>query len=493
MSVRQIMKRRDFLRGIAVSAATISTSSLNSSARYPRSLERSGRSKKVIVIGAGLAGLAAAYELSQAGHDVAVLEARMRPGGRVHTIRDPFPEGLYAEAGATRIPNHHHFTIKYAKLFGLTLDPFAPSNSPSLYYVRGKRIQVMPGEKVDWPYELTAEERALGLNGLRQKYIWSILGELGDVTDPSWPPPRLIKKYDQSNRSEFWRSRGASPAAIALLSLGGHDDRADPRSTLFMLRNQALNQKFSQYFKIRGGSDLLPKAFATALSEKINYAAPVVRVEQHAQGVKTIFMRAGTYHTLRGDYLICAVPFSVQGKIDAVPAFSAEKQRAIEQLPYLSVSKIFLQSRKRFWISEGFSGFATTDLPIGQLWDLTYMQPGTRGILQAFPVSLHSRRVTRMTNQQRINFAREQVEIIYPSMRDHFEGGVTKCWDDDEWARGASAYYKPGQFSSLLPHVARPEGRIHFAGEHTSVWMDGWMQGALESGERVSREVNARA
>jgi len=90
-----------------------------------------------------------------------------------------------------------------------------------------------------------------------------------------------------------------------------------------------------------------------------------------------------------------------------------------------------------------------------------------------------------------INFALEYVEMVFPGMRNQFEGGVTKCWDDDEWARGASAFYKAGQFSSLWPHVARAEGRIHFAGEHTSVWIDGWMQGALESGNRVAHEVNA--
>jgi hypothetical protein len=98
--------------------------------------------------------------------------------------------------------------------------------------------------------------------------------------------------------------------------------------------------------------------------------------------------------------------------------------------------------------------------------------------------------VTGMAESERINFALEQVEMIYPGMREHFEGGVTKCWDEDEWARGASAFYKPGQVSSLLPHVARAEGRIYFAGEHTSVWGDGWMQGVLESGNSVAREVN---
>ena len=135
------------------------------------------------------------------------------------------------------------------------------------------------------------------------------------------------------------------------------------------------------------------------LAEKIHYASPVVRIEQDAQGVKAVFLQAGAYHTLTGDYLICAVPFTVQKNIEVSPAFSVEKQRAIEQLPYLSASKIFLQSKKRFWVDEGLSGFATTDLPISQVWDVTYKQPGTRGILQAFPISLHSRRVTGMSER----------------------------------------------------------------------------------------------
>jgi monoamine oxidase len=484
------MKRRDFLKRTALATASLSAPSADGLLR-PGTLERTGAAQKIIIVGAGLAGLSAAYELTSAGHDVTVLEARNRPGGRVLTLRDPFAEGLYADAGATRIPHHHHFTLKYAQLFGLTLDPFQPPDLPSVYYVRGRRIEVTSGQKVEWPFELTSEERALGLRGMRQKYVWSMLGEVGDVTDPDWPTPETLKKYDGMNRSDFWRSRGASPGAVALLSLGGIDDRAETWSTLFMLRNQALNKNLNLYYKIRGGTDLLPKAFATRMPEKIHYGAPVARIEQTAQAVKAIFLRAGSYHTMAGDRLICAVPFSVQKNIEVVPGFSVEKQTAIEQLPYLSASKIFLQSRKRFWATEGQSGFATTDLPISQVWDMTYGQPGSRGILQAFPLSLHSRQVTRVSESERIEFALGQVEKIYPGMRENFEGGVTKCWDDDQWSRGVSAYYKPGQFTSLLPHVARPEGRIHFAGEHTSIWVDGWMQGALESGHRVAREVNA--
>jgi monoamine oxidase len=124
------MRRRDFLKQTtALAAAALCAPSPTTSAFGQRSLERRGAPKKVIIIGAGLAGLSAAYELSQAGHDVTVLEARTRPGGRVHTLRDPFPDGLYAEAGAARIPDHHHFTLKYAELFGLTLEPFEPPDS----------------------------------------------------------------------------------------------------------------------------------------------------------------------------------------------------------------------------------------------------------------------------------------------------------------------------------------------------------------------------
>jgi monoamine oxidase len=484
------MNRRDFLKQTALASAALAPSTFSTHAVVQGTPERRGPPKKVIIIGAGLAGLAAAYELTQAGHDVTVLEARTRPGGRVLTLRDAFAEGLYAEAGATRIPNHHHFTLKYSKLFGLTLEPFQPPDLPTVYYVRGRRIKVTPGKEMEWPHQLTPEERKLGLGGMRQKYVRSMLGELGDATDPLWPPDAL-KKYDQMNRSDLWRSRGASAEAIALLSLGGIDDRAESWSALFMLRNQALNQKLTHYYKVRGGTDLLPKAFAARLAEKIHYASPVVRIEQDPRGVKAVLLHAGSYHTATGDYLICAVPFSVQKNIEVSPAFSVEKQRAIEQLPYLSASKVFLQTRKRFWAGEGLSGFATTDLPVGQVWDMTYRQPGTRGVLQAFPISLHSRRVTGMSEGGRIDHALEQVETIFPGTRENFEGGVSKCWDEDEWARGASAYYKPGQFGSLLPHVARPEGRIHFAGEHTSVWIDGWMQGALESGDRVAREVNS--
>src|SRR5260370_3948867 len=160
--------------------STIATSAC-STASLPPSKASSRNGPNPMMLYGDYAQLLKTLCLTQVGHDVTVLEARTRPGGRVHTLRDAFAEGLYAEAGATRVPNHHHFTIKYVELFGLTLDSFEPSDLPSVYYVRGGRIQVRPGQKVEWPHALTPGERALGVDGMRQKYIWSMLSELGDT------------------------------------------------------------------------------------------------------------------------------------------------------------------------------------------------------------------------------------------------------------------------------------------------------------------------
>jgi len=492
---QRMMRRREFLHRSAAAAAVLAVPVLGAAQRPGVSPgravgRRDGAPKQVIVIGAGLAGLSAAYELVAAGHEVTILEAQRRAGGRVLTLRDPFPEGLHVEAGAGRIPAHHDLALGYIARFGLPLEPFQPAGSSTVYVANGRRMVVRPGDPVDWPFPLTPVERALGLAGIRQKYVGALLESLGDVTDRSWPPPSLAR-YDGMNRSELWRERGASDGAMQLLAWGGFDDHIDTVSALFTLRSAALGGGAGVVQKIRGGNDLLPAAFASRLAGRIRYGSPVFRIEHDTRGATAFYRRNGGVEQLTGDHLVCAVPFTVQRDIEVSPPFSVRKQEAIEQLPYKSVSKVFLQTRTRYWRDAGLDGFAITDLPVREVWDSTVGQPGTRGIMQCFPISVHARRLAALSEADRLRFAVDQAELVYPGMRANFEGGVSKCWDDDPWARGASAYYKPGQMTTLLPHVATPEGRVHFAGEHTSVWMDGWMQGALESGARVAREVNA--
>lgn len=486
------MDRRHFLRASGLMAAGLFGSPEFTFSRTNQRLERRGTAKRVIVIGAGLAGLSAAYELTQAGHDVTILEAQMRPGGRVLTLREPFSDGLYAEAGAEGIPDAHDLTLRYIQLFQIPLNPSLPSNLGTISYHRGQRIKHTEGTNPELPYDLTPEEKQLG------PAIWpkyrppSVLDEIGDFAAPDWPPDSP-KKFDQMTYAEFLQSQGASSEAITYMTASFRwGDGADTVSALMVLRGTADERKANNWYRIRGGTDLLPKAFAERLKEKILHGSPVVKIEHDAGGVRVTFSQARAYRTIVGDYLVCAIPFSVLRQIEISPRFSPEKQRAIEQLPYFSAARVFLQSRRRFWIDEGLDGEAWTDLPIGNVASTSSDQPGPRGILQSYSVGPHARQICAMKESDRISSALEQMGKVFPGIREIFEGGVSKCWDEDPWARGASSWYKPGQMTELWPHIARPEGRVHFAGDHTSPWIR-WMQGALHSGNRVAREINERA
>lgn len=396
--------RRKFLRQSVLAAAGISLvrpTMIGSAATI-----LSGPSKKILIIGAGMAGLSAGYELSQLGHDITILEARMRPGGRVHTLREPFSDGLYAEAGAARIPDDHDLTLKYIKLLDVPLEPMYPATLNALRFDGGPRREV--------PIEGFTE--ALGQN-------------FGD-------------------------------------ELGG---------------------KIARWSKIKGGSDLLPKAFARRMADKIRYNSPVVRIDQDANGARAVFLHGGTPQTFTADRILCAIPFTTLRNIELPANFSERKREIIKKLEYASVSRVYLQSKNRFWESKGLSGFAFTNDAV-EIWQPTWNQPGPRGILMTYNRPGQAERIAAMKDGERISSTLEQLDKMFPSLRENFEGGATKCWIEDEWARGAWSFVGPRDFVS----AASPEGRIHFAGEHLSPWFS-WIQGALDSAQRAVKEINEAA
>jgi monoamine oxidase len=254
------------------------------------------------------------------------------------------------------------------------------------------------------------------------------------------------------------------------------------------LLEEALLPGDARRLRIAGGMDLLPGAMAGALGGRIHYGRPVTRVEQSTSGVRVHAEGYGGPLAFDAERVIVAAPFPPLRRVTFDPPLSAGKQRAIRELAYDSLSRVALQVRRRPWEARGWSGFARTDLP-SEVWHTTWDTPGERGVLSVYVKERASLRLTAMDADDRLAYAAEHVEAVLPGTRAEVEGGTAKCWSEDPWAGGAHSFPPPGQMFDLLPHAATVEGRVHFAGEHTSLWQ-AWMQGALESGERAAREVN---
>jgi monoamine oxidase len=444
---------------------------------------RSTSGRRVIILGAGVAGLAAALRLREIGHDVTLLEARTRPGGRVHTLREPFSDGLYAEAGAGRIPSTHDLTLEYVKRFGLELDPFYPESGGDVLLWRGKRVIVPFGGSADLTQlqvDFTRRERAVGFSGLSKLYLEKAREEVRDLPAGGWPYPDF-KRYKDISYGEFLRRQGASADAVAYLAQGFEDD------SVFDFAYDACSHYVPRMWKIRGGNDLLPRAMAQPLRDQIRYGADVRRIEQSGATVRVTYLSGGMLHTETADRLICTIPFTVLRDIEVSPTWSAEKGRAIRNLYMGRVARVFVQTRTRFWEQQKLTGFATVDQPM-EIWNPTFNQPGTRGILMSYIYERLAEEYSAQTREAQIDRTLELFEQIHPGVRENAEGATTWSWLNEPYSRGAYLVTKVGQFD-LLKDVATPEDRIHFAGEHTSPW-PGWIQGALHSGLRTANEVN---
>src|SRR5258705_2833401 len=267
---------------------------------------RSASGRNILILGAGAAGLAAALKLREMGHEVTILEARTRPGGRIHTLREPFSDGLYAEAGAGRIPVSHELTLAYVKRFKLELDPFWPQSGADVYLWRGTRQVVPRGSDPDLNrlrVEFTPRERKVGFGGLSKLYLDRVLEEVRGLPKAGWPFPGF-DRYKDITFGEFLRRKGASSDAVMYLSQGFEDD------SLLDFAHEALSHVPTMW-KIRGGNDLLPRAMARTLRERIRYGAEVRRIEQSADGVRVTSVAGGAPHVASADRVICTIPFPV--------------------------------------------------------------------------------------------------------------------------------------------------------------------------------------
>ncbi|HVE48891.1 MAG TPA: flavin monoamine oxidase family protein [Casimicrobiaceae bacterium] len=452
-----------------------------------------GPRKKVIVVGAGIAGLVAAHELARAGHEPQILEAQHRVGGRILTLRDCFTPGLYSEAGAMRIPRTHSLTLAYAEKFGLELRPFTLQNPEAYCHLFGHkhRWREIDADPALLSGEMADEERGITCNKRWEAAIRPLADEVEREGEAGWAA--IVKRYDGYSTRQFLQREHWPEAAIELFGLLQNQEALMNSCFLELLREE-IGRFYVDLLQINGGMDLLPRSFMPSLASRIRFGARMFAIEPGQTSVTIHYRTVGGRERSVGDYAIITVPFPVLRHVEVTQPFSAAKRRAIRQLRYDASAKIFLQFRRRFWEEdEGiFGGGTVTDLPIRNVFYPEHGRETGRGVvLASYTWSEDAQRWGSLPAEERIDQALEDLAAIHPQAPYEYEAGASKMWHDDPYAGGAFALFEPGQQGLLHSHIISPEGRVHFAGEHASL-AHAWIQGAIESGLRAAGDINAR-
>jgi monoamine oxidase len=471
------MRRRAFLQSLAAASAS--------------ALWAKGRDR-VVVIGAGLAGLAAALDLMQAGHPVTVLEAQSRPGGRVLTLREPFTQGLYAEAGGIGFSDQAANALRYAGSLAIEMKRLPVSHLSRVYYLRGRRFLARPNSPVEWPYDLTAKEKPLGPDGILAKIAANLNADLGPRMKMNWLQI-AERRFDHMTTMDLLRSNGASGEAQELLRwTAWYTASADTQSALqTVLSGMQIGLPPEQAaYAVPGGNDALPKAMAEKLGSRIQYNATVTRIAQSKSKVRvTVRGNNNATRVVEAERAVCALPFTALRDVTFTPALSKIKADAVRTLQYETVTRVFLQMKRRYWIASGHQGDASTDVGIMQVLEEPPHPMGASGagadspgILESYTQSAGALSMKNYSPEERVRMVLNDMEQVHPGAHDNFVSAAQQIWDN------AYSLYLPGQFGVWFPELIKPEGRLHFAGEHVSL-LPGTMEGALESGVRAARDV----
>jgi monoamine oxidase len=437
------------------------------------------RGTKVIVVGAGLAGLTAAVRLKEMGAKVSLIEARNRVGGRVLTIRGAFAQEQHAEAGGDFIDEGQHEIIRLVKEQGLSLRPILRQGFAFVRHSDSSRRKppILSGEKA-WDTlahalsPLVAAYRTAG-----KRWDSPIAGQLARQSVAQWLDE---VKADSEMRAVVRSLRGfflADPEELSLLAL------------VDQLAGDVPGQ--AAMYRIEGGNDRLPLTLAEHLKEDLSLNSAVRAIHQDRNSVRvTVETANGQEASLQGKYVVLAVPATMLRAMHIQPPVPYLQARAVHSLKYGKTTKALLQFDKSFWRRRGMPRAFGTDAPTGAVWDANEEQAGKAGILTLMAGGQASEDTQKIV-------ARCGVEGLVNALGWMGSRSVTLLhsrivtWEDDPWARGGYAYFDPGFDPNLRDWLHRPHGRIVFAGEHTSVNWQGYMNGAVESGLRAAEEVCA--
>ncbi|HMH20644.1 MAG TPA: flavin monoamine oxidase family protein [Puia sp.] len=512
LSRREFLSRSGMLAGGAY-PAIMAMGLLREAPNHSFALPGEGNGKQVLILGAGLAGMAAAYELGKLGYRCTILEARDRSGGRCWSVRkgstntetgqglqtaslDP---GQYFNAGPSRIPHHHALTLHYCRELNVPIQVYNNVNEAAYYFSEGKGplsnkkiragaihndvrgwlsellAKAMDGGKIDAP--MTREDAEIVLEYLRAE------GGLD-----------IDKLYKASARRGYMDPPGAGEKTGRI---------ADPYQLADIVGSGLMSPDFynvAEYtyelqmslFQAVGGMDRIAEAFEKKLPGQIRLGAEVTSIHNLEEGVKVVFREKGAGQSLQADLCICTIPLPVLSNIDH--NFSSDASRAIDTIAYMSTGKIGLQFKRRFWEEDEaiYGGITHTNNQLTQLFYPSYDYLSGKGILIGYYNFNEKAKATgELGYRQREQLALEKGSLIHPQYKEEFENSFSVSWHKTKYSMGGWAIYSAQERQELYKALLKPDKQVYFAGEHLT-YLNAWMAGALESARSVVASVHSR-
>jgi len=484
----------------------------------PPNLSGARPGASVLILGSGLAGMLAAYELGKAGYMVEILEYQDRPGGRNYSIRGGdkiaevggatqtvgFAPGNYLNPGPWRIPHHHRTLIHYCKAFGVELEPFIQLDHNCFIHnskAFGGKPQRYKELAVDWrghvsellakslnagslDMAVTKEDKEILLDALRD---WGVLD--GNLSYAS----SLDVSKQRGYNSPPGGGVGGAPTPSKINSL------SDVLSSHVWTQNSFYFNYVMQttMFQPKGGMDMIGKAFAKQVGSVIKLNKKVVKVSQDGSGVTVDWEDrvTGQKGASKADWCVCTIPLPVLSQLDVQvgPALKA----AMKAVPYGGQVKIGLEMRRRFWEEDYsiYGGHSFTDQGIGLISypNDKMHKDGPAVLLGAFANGAGALQLTGMTPKQRIEAALAQGSVFHPAeYRKEFMNGSSVAWSRMPWILGCTSRWTDESREQHYQDLVAIDGRIVLAGEHASYY-GGWMEGSLLSSRDAITRLHQKA
>ena len=475
--------RRDLLRGAA---------SLAGATLLPPLPALAAAEARVAIVGAGLAGLTAAHELSKAGLKSTVYEGSTRLGGRCYAIRS-FPNQI-AEHGGEFIDSSHEAILRLAASLELELDDLLaaePKNATSLYAFENG-YSVAEAQKDYVAIYPLIQEQAKRIGDYSYKDSNPFARTLDRITLADWvaryvPGGRMSKlghlienAITEEYAADVTELSGLTPAPLFAPNTRTGFDLYYPSS--------------DQRYHVRNGNDQIPRLLGEKLGDAVQTGAALTAVARLPDGrVRLTLSRDSQIIEATYDRVILALPFSVLRQLDTSQAgFRPLKRRAIAALGMGASTKFQLRFRERVWRAAGCSGeirlrsdfFQTT-------WDVTRAQPGDSGILNFWSGGKQAERSAALDPVDLARSCLAEAEKLLPGLTAAWTGEMTRdAWRGNPWSLGSYSYQPVGYATALSGIEAEPESNCFFAGEHTAA-QSGYLNAAVESGQRAAKEVLA--